>query len=116
MLNNKALRYTINLNYLQRQVRPAEVIFMTFRLLSNQQPTTVFGIIRKGNKRIKIIVLVEGRLSFWGSHSERGMWSGFGNRVLRKIFGPKRDEVIGDWRKLPNEELYDFSPHQILFV
>jgi hypothetical protein len=29
----------------------------------------------------------------------------FENRVLRKIFGPKRDEVIGGWRKLPNEEL-----------
>ena len=31
----------------------------------------------------------------------------FENRVLRKIFGPKRGEVIGDWRKLHNEELYD---------
>jgi hypothetical protein len=29
----------------------------------------------------------------------------FQNRVLRKIFGPKRDEVIGGWRKLHNEEL-----------
>jgi len=29
----------------------------------------------------------------------------FEKRVLRKIFGPKRDEVIGDWRKLHNEEL-----------
>jgi hypothetical protein len=29
----------------------------------------------------------------------------FGNRVLRRIFGPKRDEVTGDWRKLHNEEL-----------
>jgi hypothetical protein len=28
-----------------------------------------------------------------------------GNRVLRRIFGPKRDEVTGDWRKLHNEEL-----------
>jgi hypothetical protein len=28
------------------------------------------------------------------------------NRVLRRIFGPKRDEVIGDWRKLHNEELH----------
>jgi hypothetical protein len=27
------------------------------------------------------------------------------NRVLRKIFGPTRDEVIGGWRKLHNEEL-----------
>jgi hypothetical protein len=29
----------------------------------------------------------------------------FENRVLRRIFGPKRDEVTGDWRKLHNEEL-----------
>jgi hypothetical protein len=27
------------------------------------------------------------------------------NRVLKKIFGPKRDEVTGEWRKLHNEEL-----------
>ena len=31
----------------------------------------------------------------------------FGNRVLRKIFEPKRDEVTGEWRKLHNEELND---------
>jgi hypothetical protein len=29
------------------------------------------------------------------------------NRVLRRIFGPKRDEVGGDWRKLYNEELHN---------
>ena len=29
------------------------------------------------------------------------------NRVLRRIFGPKRDEVTGEWRKLHNEELSD---------
>ena len=29
----------------------------------------------------------------------------FENRVLRGIFGPKRDEVTGEWRKLHNEEL-----------
>jgi hypothetical protein len=29
----------------------------------------------------------------------------FENRVLRKTFGPKRDEMIGGWRKLHNEEL-----------
>ena len=31
----------------------------------------------------------------------------FENRVLRKVFGPKRDEVTGEWRKLHNEELND---------
>jgi hypothetical protein len=30
----------------------------------------------------------------------------FENRVLRRIFGPKRDEVTGGWRKLHNEELF----------
>jgi len=29
----------------------------------------------------------------------------FENRVLRKVFGPKRDEMTGEWRKLHNEEL-----------
>jgi len=29
----------------------------------------------------------------------------FENRVLRKVFGPKMDEVTGEWRKLHNEEL-----------
>jgi hypothetical protein len=31
----------------------------------------------------------------------------FENKVLRRIFGPKRDKVIGGWRKLHNEELRD---------
>ena len=31
----------------------------------------------------------------------------FENRVLRRIFGPKRDRVTGEWRKLHNEELND---------
>jgi hypothetical protein len=29
----------------------------------------------------------------------------FENRVLRRVFGPKRDEVTGEWRKLHNKEL-----------
>jgi len=31
----------------------------------------------------------------------------FENRVLRRIFGPKKDEVTGEWRKLHNEEVND---------
>jgi hypothetical protein len=34
----------------------------------------------------------------------------FENRVLMRIFGPERDEVTGDWRKLHNEELHNFDP------
>jgi hypothetical protein len=31
----------------------------------------------------------------------------FENRMLRRIFEPRRDEVTGEWRKLHNEELHD---------
>jgi hypothetical protein len=34
----------------------------------------------------------------------------FENRVLRRIYGPKRNEVTGEWRKLHNEELRDLYP------
>jgi hypothetical protein len=40
------------------------------------------------------------------------------NRVLRRIFGPKRDEVMGEWRKLHNKELHDLysSPSIIRII
>jgi hypothetical protein len=42
----------------------------------------------------------------------------FENRVLRRIFGPKRAEVTGEWRKLHNEELHDLysSPSNIRII
>ena len=39
----------------------------------------------------------------------------FGNRVLRRIFGPKRDEVTREWRKLHNEEPNDLYPSPSIF-
>ena len=35
----------------------------------------------------------------------------FENRVLRRIFGNKRNEITGEWRKLHNEKLNDFTAH-----
>jgi hypothetical protein len=42
----------------------------------------------------------------------------FENRVLRRIFGPKRDEVTEEWRKLHNKELHDLysSPSIIRII
>ena len=42
----------------------------------------------------------------------------FENRVLRRVFGPKREEVHGEWRKLHKEELSDLYslPNVVLVV
>jgi hypothetical protein len=42
----------------------------------------------------------------------------FENTVLRRIFGPRRDEVTGDWRRLHNEELNDLycSPNIVPMI
>ena len=52
-----------------------------------------------------------------------GVWTGlswlriFESRMLRRIYGPKRDEVTGEWRKLHNEELDDmYFPPNIVRV
>ena len=42
----------------------------------------------------------------------------FENRVLRRIFGPKRDKITSDWRKLHNEKLNDLcsSPNIVQVI
>ena len=42
----------------------------------------------------------------------------FENMVLRRIFGPRRDEVTGDWRRMHNEELNDLysSPNIVRVI
>ena len=42
----------------------------------------------------------------------------FGNRVLRRIFGPRGNEIKGEWRKLHNEELNDlyWSPNIVRVI
>ena len=42
----------------------------------------------------------------------------FENMVLRRIFGPRRDEVTGEWRRLHNEELNDLysSPNKVRVI
>jgi hypothetical protein len=50
---------------------------------------------------------------FWEEHRLRV----FENRLLRRIFGPKGDEVTGGWRKLHNEELHNlYSSPSIIRV
>ena len=67
--------------------------------------TIIFPTVLYGCETWSLILREERRL--------RGVW----NRVLRKIFGAKRDETAGEWRKLRNEELNDpYSSSNIVRV
>jgi hypothetical protein len=46
---------------------------------------------------------------------EESRLRGFENRVLRRVFGGKRDEVKREWRKLHNEKLLICTANRILF-
>jgi hypothetical protein len=52
-------------------------------------------------------VVLHGNETWFLTLTEEHRLRVFENRVLRRIFGPKRDEVMGGWRKLYNEELHD---------
>ena len=70
------------------------------------------------NLKIKIYrtiilpVVLYGRETWSPTLREERRLRVFENRALRRIFGPRRDEVTGEWRKLHNEELN--NPHPIL--
>jgi hypothetical protein len=74
-------------------------IFLSSRLLSRNVKIETY-------KTIILPVVLYGcetwSLTFWEERRLRV----FENRVLRRIFGPKGDEVTGGWRKLHNEELH----------
>jgi hypothetical protein len=50
----------------------------------------------------------------WSLDTEEHKLRVFENRLLRRIFGPKRDEVAGEWRKLHNKELRDLYSSPII--
>jgi len=50
------------------------------------------------------------------SHGRRNIGWMFENTVPRRIFGPKKDEVTWEWRRLHKEELYDLYTPNIVQV
>jgi hypothetical protein len=67
----------------------------------------------KIHKTIILAVVLYGHETWSLTLREEHRLRVFENRVLRRIFGPKRDEVIGEWRKLHNEELHTCTHPQI---
>jgi hypothetical protein len=59
------------------------------------------------NKTVILPVVLYGCETWSLTSREQRRLRVFENRVLRRIFGPKRDEVTGEWRKLHNEDLRD---------
>jgi hypothetical protein len=70
------------------------------RLLSRNVKVKIY-------KTIILTVVLYGCESWSLAPREEHRLRVFENRVLRRIFGPKRDEVTGKWRKLHSEELHN---------
>jgi hypothetical protein len=71
---------------------------LSFRLLSRNVKVKIYKII--------ILPVVLYGCETWSlTLREENRLRVFENRILRRIFGPKRDEVTGEWRKLHNEKL-----------
>jgi hypothetical protein len=60
----------------------------------------------KTNRNITFPVVLYGCETWSLTLREKGSLKVFENRVLRRIFVPKRDKVTGEWRRLHNEKLY----------
>jgi hypothetical protein len=72
---------------------------LCFRLLSRNVKVRIY-------KTIILLVVLYGCETWSVTLREEHRLRVFENRVLRRIFGPKRDEVKGEWRKMYNEELH----------
>jgi hypothetical protein len=73
---------------------------LSSRLLSRNVKVKIY-------KTIILPVVLYGCETWCLTLSEEHRLRVFDNRVLRRIFGPKRDEVTGEWRKLHNKELHN---------
>ena len=63
-------------------------------------------------------VVLYGFQTLWLTLREERKLRLFENMVLRRIFGPRRDEVTGEWRRLHNEEINDlyYSPNIVRVI
>jgi hypothetical protein len=73
---------------------------LSSRLLSRNVKVKIY-------KTIILLVVLYGCETWYLTLREEHRLRVFENRVLRRIFGPKRDEVMGEWRKLHIEELHN---------
>ena len=75
--------------------------------MQNLLPSSLLSKHIKNNRIIILSVVLYGCETWSLTLREELKLRVFENRVLRRIFGPKRDEVTGEWRWLHNEEPHD---------
>ena len=102
--------------YLLRFHSPARtetLLVLVFHCVANKELNLLSSSLLSTNLKIKIyrtisLPLVLYECETWSLTLREGRrLRVFENRVLKRIFGPKRNEVTGEWRKLHNEELND---------
>jgi hypothetical protein len=82
-------------------------------LLPFGSESSVLPLLLSGNVKVKIYKTIILPFVLYGCETwsltlrEEHRLRVFENRVLRRIFGPKRDEITGEWRKLHNGELHN---------
>jgi len=107
-----------NQNYIQEEIK--------IRLKSgNACYNSVQNLLSSGllskNTKIKIYITIILSVVLYGCETWSLSWREerrlrvFQNRALRRIFGPKRDEVTGEWRRLHNEELSGLYSSSYIF-
>ena len=110
-----------NQNYIQEEIKDR---FKSGNACYHSVQNLLSSILLSKNLKIKVHRNIIFPVVLYGCETwsltlryERRLWD-FENRALRRIFGPKWDEVTGDWRKLYNEELNDLycSPNSVQVI
>jgi len=96
------MKMTITLfwNFMMKRCISLQRRLITSRLLSKNLKIKIY-------RNIILPVVLHGCETWSLTLREERRLRVFENRVLRRVFGPKRDEVTREWRKLHNEELND---------
>jgi hypothetical protein len=105
-LGTTAINQNLVQEKIKRRLSSGNVCYHSVqKLLSSCLPSKIVKI-RIYKTTIFPVVLYGCEIGFLTLREEHRFWV-TENRVLRRIFGPKRDEVAGGWRKMQNEELHN---------
>ena len=101
-----------------REMKHATQSVLCVRLAHLQQTVTPFPDTCSGNFEFSFIYSFHALAQVWLTLREESGLRVFENRMLRRILGPKRDEVTGEWIKLHNDELNDLycSPNIVRVI